>query len=157
MAKQKSFIEVFNHTDIRIPKAKIVEFSEKSLKILAKNHRLSFQDAMLTIVFVSATEIRRLNKQYRKKDKPTDVLSFSSDFALGELVLCPEVIKKYAQEHQVRIFDELTYVVLHGILHLLGYDHETSPSDAKKMFQLQDQVYNRLAKQFSLRPVQKNS
>lgn len=157
MTKSEPSIELINQTQKRVPRKKLVSFASMALRILAKDHRLQFELASLTLVFVSKSSIRKINQQYRNKDKPTDVLSFSADEGLGELVLCYEVIQAYAKEHGVRTQDELTYVVLHGILHLLGYDHEGSKKKADQMFQLQDKLYNRLAKHFSLKPVQKSS
>jgi probable rRNA maturation factor len=113
-----------------------------------------FRGRELVIVFVDAKEQRRLNKTYRGKNYATDVLSFESmdpvgDSAgdlgtLGELVICPEVISRQAKEHGLLVREELGYMVLHGFLHLLGYDHEKSEREAKRMFQLQDEMFERL-------------
>lgn len=149
------FVEVINNTAHRIQGKKLIEFATAALQILGKSHAINFEQAGLVLVFVELKEMQAINKKYRKKNKPTDVLSFGSDEGLGELILCVDVIKEYALKHRIRIQDELTYVVLHGIIHLLGYDHETSAKDARKMFQLQDQLYNRLAEKFSLKSVQR--
>jgi probable rRNA maturation factor len=100
----------------------------------------------LVIVFVDPTEMRTLNKQYRGKDYPTDVLSFESgeDGVLGELVVCPQVLRQQALDTGLTYREELGYMIIHGALHLLGYDHETSASDAKKMFALQDQIFAKI-------------
>lgn len=100
----------------------------------------------ISLVFVSRAEIRRLNRQFRSKDKATDVLSFapSEDGSLGELVLCLEVIRRQATEHGLSLNEELGYMVLHGILHLLGYDHELSAAASRRMLSLQDRVFERL-------------
>lgn len=90
---------------------------------------------------VSEEEIRRLNRMHRGKDKVTDVLSFpSGDLPifgkLGDVLIC------YAQAERQAEGDiplELTDLLVHGILHLLGYDHET-PVDAEEMFPLQDKI-----------------
>lgn len=159
MAKEKpiaalSFsIEVVNQTSQRLVKKDIRVFAEAALTLLAKSHQFRDFQMDLTVAFVSAAEIRKINKKYRRKNKPTDVLSFFSDFALGDLILSPEVIRQNAKTHGVRFKDELTYVLLHGILHLLGYDHESSAQDAQEMFQLQDRLYNQLATSFALKPV----
>lgn len=98
---------------------------------------------MLTCVFVGASEIRRLNREFRHKDKPTDVLSFAPTEAgsLGELVFCLEVIERQAREHGLSSRDELTYMLIHGILHLLGYEHEKSDKAARLMYRLQDRIF----------------
>jgi probable rRNA maturation factor len=100
----------------------------------------------LVIAFVDEREIRRLNREFRGKDKATDVLSFESDEpgTLGELAICPQVIARQAKEHGLLVREELGYMVLHGFLHLLGYDHETNARDAKKMFTIQDGLFEQL-------------
>jgi len=87
----------------------------------------------LAIVFVGEAEIHELNREHRELDKPTDVLSFPIDEAgpaagpreLGDVVICPEQT------------EDLAEAVVHGVLHLCGYDHET---DAGEMLALQDRV-----------------
>jgi probable rRNA maturation factor len=97
----------------------------------------------LRIVFVDPPQMKRLNRQFRQHDYATDVLSFapSEDHFLGELVICPQVVRRQSQEHQLSFRDELGYLVIHGILHLLGYDHERNAREAKKMFALQDRLF----------------
>ncbi|MES2962470.1 MAG: rRNA maturation RNase YbeY [Bdellovibrionota bacterium] len=100
----------------------------------------------LVIAFVDENEIRRLNREFRGKNKTTDVLSFESEESdvLGELAICPQVISRQAKEHGLLVREELGYMVLHGFLHLLGFDHETSVRDEKKMFALQDELFEEL-------------
>jgi probable rRNA maturation factor len=87
-----------------------------------------------------------MNFQYRKKKYETDVLSFDGDFqeSFGELVLCPQVLKKQSLQHDLSFRQELTYMLIHGILHLLGYDHETSEKDAQRMFHIQDSLFEKI-------------
>lgn len=100
----------------------------------------------VSIVIVNEGEIHKLNKQYRKKNRPTDVLSFGSvkdflsveSFILPEIVICPEEVQKNADEYGVSFKNELVKVLIHGILHLLGFDHEENEEQAKKMFLKQD-------------------
>lgn len=110
----------------------------------------------ITVLFLNEKPAAALNKKFRKKNYATDVLSFSENdlresvfrdpSILGELVLCPQVIAKQAVDHGLTFRQELGYMLIHGWLHLLGYDHEKSPRDAKKMFDLQDAVFERLLK-----------
>ncbi len=90
--------------------------------------------------------LKHLIKPTGKKNKPTDVLSFDpiEPDDLGELVLCPSVLRKQAKEHKLKYEIELGYMVIHGVLHLLGYDHEKTEKEAKKMFRLQDLVFDAL-------------
>ena len=91
----------------------------------------------LSIAFVSKKKSRELNKKYRKKDKPTNVLSFALSKNLGELVLCKAVIKTEAKK-QGQIIDEWTgFLVIHGMLHLKGLDH------SKKLEKLENTYLSR--------------
>jgi probable rRNA maturation factor len=110
-----------------------------------------FRGRELVIVFMAAPEAAELNRSWRGKNYATDVLSFSptrgsspsqgEPESLGELVICPEVISRQAQEHGLLVRHELGYMVLHGFLHLLGYDHERSKREARKMFKIQDELF----------------
>ena len=91
----------------------------------------------VAVLFVDDAAIRTLNCQYRGKDKPTDVLSFSHiedvelqsfDTLLGELVISVQTLKKQAKEFKVTFEQELKRLLVHGMLHLLGFDHEHVPS-----------------------------
>ncbi len=97
------------------------------------------------MVFLDSQSAKKINYEFRKKNYATDVLSFSpiEPGSLGELVMCPDVLKKQAREHGLSFRQELTYMLLHGILHLLGYDHEKSAAEAKKMFQIQDRLFEK--------------
>ena len=103
-------------------------------------------DLELVLVFTDAPSIQNLNATYRKKDAVTDVLSFESEDpeCLGELVLCASRIAEQAIEHGLSYEQELGYMILHGVLHLLGYDHENDEAEAAEMLNLQDEVFDRL-------------
>lgn len=105
----------------------------------------------LVVVFMDRAEMKRLNHQYRQKDYATDVLSFESvePGVVGELVLCWPVIKEQSRRTGLGERGELGYMMLHGVLHLLGYDHEEK-SDEAAMFALQDEIYARLEKSVGL-------
>ncbi len=97
-------------------------------------------------MFLSSSEMKIINRQFRKKNKPTDILSFLSvdPDSLGELLLCTDVLKAQAVRHGHSFNDEVTYMLIHGILHLLGYDHEVSQKEEKLMFCLQEKCFNGL-------------
>jgi probable rRNA maturation factor len=87
----------------------------------------------MTVAIVPDARVRALNRQYRKKDKPTDVLSFPSDERaprgsreryLGDVVIAAGVARRQAREQGHSLQTELKVLALHGMLHLLGYDHE---------------------------------
>jgi probable rRNA maturation factor len=80
----------------------------------------------MTVALVPDARVRALNRQYRKKDRPTDVLSFPSDERgyLGDVVIAAGVATRQAREAGHSLATELRVLALHGLLHLLGYDHE---------------------------------
>ena len=80
----------------------------------------------MTVAIVSDARVRALNRQYRKKDTATDVLSFPSDDRgyLGDVVVASGVAARQAREAGHSLATELRVLALHGLLHLLGYDHE---------------------------------
>ncbi|MDX9731677.1 MAG: rRNA maturation RNase YbeY [Bdellovibrionales bacterium] len=151
MPKEKSLsLAVFNRSSIRVSRpflSRWVKEVRRELlsEKLTKPARARLRGAdELTLVFVSRNEIQNLNRTYRGKDKPTDVLSFDGieEGSLGELVFSLAVIKKQAREHGLTDQVELGYMILHGILHLLGYDHEQQEREATRMFRLQDRVFD---------------
>lgn len=97
----------------------------------------------LTIRLVNADESQLLNKQYRKKDKPTNVLSFPFEVPagielnlLGDLIICASVVEQEAKEQNKALFDHWAHMIIHGCLHLLGYDH-INDTDADEMESLE--------------------
>lgn len=98
--------------------------------------------AEVEVTFVSDEDIRRYNRQYRQKDSVTDVLSFGGGAVretgqLGDILISfPQAVRQ-AEDGDIDL--ELTDLLVHGTLHLLGYDHEL-PADADVMFPLQDQI-----------------
>jgi probable rRNA maturation factor len=102
----------------------------------------------VVVVFVNEDKAQALNSQFRGKEGATDVLSFSSEdpMSLGELILCPEVIGRQASENDHSWLDECCYLILHGVLHLLGFEHEQGGEAAKEMYSLQDAVFEQIDK-----------
>ena len=92
--------------------------------------------AEVTVRFVGAEEGQRLNRDYRGKDYATNVLSFpyeSGARLCGDLVLCLPVVEREAQEQGKPLEAHLAHLIVHGMLHLQGYDHETGSDDADRM------------------------
>ncbi len=127
--------------------------NEKSFKKLTNDVLIGEgkKGTVISIAFIKEEEIKKINKQYLKKDYPTDVLSFSEaevkysekkeqiDVSiLGEIVICPRQVEKNAKELGFTFKKELNRVLIHGILHLLGYDHEGSEKEAKRMRKKED-------------------
>ena len=115
---------------------------------------LALQDkgeAELTVRIVDRTEIQMLNDQYRDKPKPTNVLSFPADLPedldlplLGDLVICADVVNCEAKEQGKPTADHWAHMVIHGCLHLLGYDH-IKESEAEEMESLEIQLLSQLS------------
>ena len=109
---------------------------------------LHVEDKGLSLKICNDREMQQLNKTYRRIDRATDVLSFPLPFIdpqsdeeyLGDIVISFPTAKKQAKEHEQTIEDELTFLFLHGLLHLLGYDHENTKEE-KEMFALQEQLF----------------
>jgi probable rRNA maturation factor len=102
----------------------------------------------LSVTFVSAGEIRKMNRRYRGKDRATDVLSFpypgeyeEGRPILGEIVISPEVAEDNARRWHSSTSQEIRKLLVHGILHLLGYNHEADRGD---MARLQGRLLRRL-------------
>tara|TARA_Y100000310_G_C20450232_1_gene700348 strand:+ start:68 stop:481 length:414 start_codon:yes stop_codon:yes gene_type:complete len=128
-------IEINNLSKTFVNKKYLRQIEEKVLKGEKKNVNVS-------LVLVDEREIQKLNRKYRKKNKATDVLSFgiSKDIPkvsgnkkeIGEIVICPQVVKGNAKKYNIVYNKELARVLTHGILHLLGYTHQQE-NQARKM------------------------
>jgi rRNA maturation RNase YbeY len=142
--------------------------------------RLLKVDAELSVALVGDEEMQALNARYRKKDRPTDVLSFGATKSgavaagpfdgaqdrlvpagaevrsghkgrgyieaplLGDVVISVDTAARQADTRGVSIDEELRFLLAHGVLHLLGYDHERSPADARRMFAKQRRLITAL-------------
>ncbi|MBL4941681.1 MAG: rRNA maturation RNase YbeY [Colwellia sp.] len=104
----------------------------------------------LTLRLVNCDESQQLNKKYRQKDKATNVLSFPFEVPkgidlnlLGDLVICTQVVEQEAKAQNKAIFDHWAHMVIHGCLHLLGYDH-INDNDAFEMEALEVEILAQL-------------
>lgn len=90
----------------------------------------------VTVRFVDAEEGQALNREFRNKDYATNVLSFpyeSEPVVCGDLVICSPVVEREASEQGKSLEAHIAHLIVHGVLHLQGYDHETSKADARRM------------------------
>ena len=106
----------------------------------------------VSVTFVDNEEIKKLNKEYRGKNKETDVLSFpmfddfssvdmgGEDIPLGDIVISLEKAARQGYDIGHSIYHEVAFLCVHSTLHLLGYDHETSKEDEKEMFRKQKEI-----------------
>jgi probable rRNA maturation factor len=129
----------------KFPGGKLKKVARKVLEILEQDQ------AELCLVLVGNAEIRKLNAKFRQKDYPTDVLSFPAGDKLppgvrllGDIVISVEKAKEQSKERRRTLNDEMVTLMIHGIVHLLGYDHERSPKDARIMNRLEKKIYRAL-------------
>ena len=99
-------------------------FLKKIAQNILKKERKSGLE--ISVALIGQSEIKEINKKYRRKNKPTDVLSFFYGES-GEIIICLDMVKKGKEE--------LARVFIHGLLHVLGYDHEKTQKEAKIMQQ----------------------
>ena len=93
-------------------------------------------DSSVTVAFVSDNKIRELNRQFRHLDKATDVLSFPNDSAdsdLGDIAISVETAARQAKQNGLTLNGEIAQLILHGLLHLSGYDHETDNGEMSRL------------------------
>ena len=100
----------------------------------------------LAVALASDSEVRELNARDRKKDRPTNVLSYPSGEKsfLGDVVLARETVWREARSQGKTAAAHVSHLVVHGTLHLLGYDHETGEADAERMEALERRILARL-------------
>ncbi len=136
--------EIYN---LRMDQDAVRERTEAAL------HLLDVKTKNLSLKICNDREIRSLNKTYREVDRTTDVLSFSIPYRdpqsdeeyLGDIIISFPTARKQAREHHQPVEDEIVFLFIHGLLHLLGHDHDT-PLKEKKMFALQDEIFEKAAK-----------
>ena len=124
-------IEVVNRQRIRrLTVSPWVKRVEEMLEAIGK------PDSSVTIAFISDQKIRELNRQFRNIDKATDVLSFpsdSSDGEMGDIAISIETAGRQAKQSGLTLDGEIAQLLLHGLLHLSGYDHETDNGEMNRL------------------------
>lgn len=144
-----------NQTEVRAPVGIRMLIRRCCQAVLVAEH--FGQDAEVSVSFVSNDEIHRLNKIYRQKDRATDVLSFplgqdghydtnkeTGCALLGDVVISLEMAVKQADMYGHSLEREIGFLTVHSMLHLLGYDHETSPLEERKMREKEEEVLGEL-------------
>lgn len=115
---------------------------------------MGYTDSELSVTVVGDRAMRRLNRDYRGLDRPTNVLSFSmaeGDFPglnpqlLGDVIISADTARREAEEEGITFFERFGFLLLHGILHLAGYDHERSgEAEARRMEKKQRELWRLL-------------
>ena len=131
----------------------------KKEKILKSKE--TFSKTKLSLMLCGDKRMRELNKETRGKDKVTDVLSFpyhedlrtnkdrivlEDCLYLGEMAICQSVTKRQARKFKIRYSDEFTHLFIHGIFHLMGFDHEVSKAEEKLMQKMEEKALEEFSK-----------
>ncbi len=144
-------IEVFTE-ELELPWKEINEdwacsLGEKICSLLALDR------VTISVIFTTNSFIHTINRDYRKKDMPTDVISFAyreerfpgeemeETEELGDIYISLEKAAEQAAEYEVTLQDEVKRLLIHGILHLIGYDHERSDEDEEIMRKKEDEIF----------------
>ncbi len=132
-------IYINNQTVYRLPRQTI----QRVLRSAA--NYLKLKNPELSVVFVTPQQIKKLNQQYRGKNQPTDVLSFSYEFDKskkrleGEIVICYSLAAKQAAQYGHSVKQEIIKLLIHSLLHLIGYDHQTD-YQARRMEKMETKI-----------------
>ena len=130
----------------------------KDLKEISKSN--SIKKYVLNVSLCGEQKIRSLNKNFRAKDKVTDVLSFPlqenlrfgevdnfiPEIELGDIYVCKQVCTRQAKTFAITYYEELVHLIVHGFLHLCGYDHEIDEEEEKIMFELEEKILKEVSK-----------
>ena len=127
----------------------------KLLESAAKHENVNTDITEMSLSFVNKEEIQEINRDYRGKDVPTDVISFALNDeveseisiigledeinSIGDVIICVDIAKEQAEDYNHSFDREIGFLAVHGFLHLLGYDHMT-PEDEKEMFEKQEKI-----------------
>lgn len=143
-------IEVVNRTKIRVVSQRLIRSVQKSISLLQRERLWKKQYQVLALVLIPNRESRALNVRFRKKARPTNVLSFDYG-TVAEIILAPGVIRNEARRSGQGFGPALLAFVLHGLLHLAGLHHEKSAKMAQKVSYLEQRLFPRVAGAFGAR------
>ncbi|MBN1498052.1 MAG: rRNA maturation RNase YbeY [Spirochaetes bacterium] len=147
-------IEVFTE-GITLPYGDVTRQKVKNIAAAVADC-LDLQNARITIILTGDAYIRTINSEYRSIDAPTDVISFAnrdnpfpdidaSQEEIGDVYISAERAERQSHEYRVSLMDEVKRLIIHGILHLVGYDHERSDEDEEIMLQKEDELWDRIS------------
>lgn len=137
-------VQIFNQYGKDIKELSIMEeFIEFCIS------KLNLKNVIFNVIIISNSDIHKINKEYRNIDKPTDVISFALEDdkiisnpiyrMLGDIYISYDMVLKQAEEYNHSTQREICFLAIHGLLHLLGYDH-MNENDEKKMFGIQKEL-----------------
>ena len=146
MVNGMNSFEIINETNENIKELKDI----KKLVDFALNYQ-QIENCIFNIIIVDEAKIQEINREYRNKDFVTDVISFALEDddtfiqtdmrILGDIYICLKKCKDQSMEYRHSFLRELSFLTIHGLLHLLGYDH-MNVEDEKVMFKLQEMILN---------------
>lgn len=132
----------------RISLARSIRRDDVERAVIAVMVAEGIEHGEISVTFVEASAIATLNHAHLGRRRPTDVLAFNlaaPDAPLGDLYICPEVARRSARELGLPLREELLRLVIHGVLHVLGYDHPDGPArEQGEMFRRQEEILARL-------------
>lgn len=165
--KKHSFLQLEYHATVKLSAAEKSKLDKwflmagDVLEYLFEKQIVSFNKPKLlrvSLIICGDTKIRELNRNYRGKDKVTDVLSFPAhdnlrksklkveELFLGDLAICHQQTKRQAKEFDISYFDEFIHLFFHGVIHLIGYDHEISFREEKLMDKWEQEALSKFSK-----------
>ncbi len=146
-------IDLFTEGKISLPRLRNKDLSFKTIKSYAAGicSYLELGNIAITIIICDNSYIRKINRVYRKKDKSTDVIAFAyrenpfpkikrGQETLGDIYISLEKASENAEGYGSGLSEELRRLIAHGILHLIGYDHEKSKKDKKMMEKKEEEI-----------------
>lgn len=164
--KRHSFLHVDYHSTVKLTSAqekqiqRWLSLSEQVLEELLKKNIIRIKSVSrveISLLICGDARIRELNRQCRKKDKVTDVLSFpahenlrksfytESTLFLGDLAICHPQTKRQAKKFNIGYGDEFIHLFFHGLIHLMGYDHEISEKEEKIMQKWEEEALKKFS------------
>lgn len=145
-------IEIFTEGNVSLP---FNDIDEKFFSMIADRSltQTATDNVSINLILTDNEYIKTINNEYRGKDTPTDVISFAyrddpfpviedTIEELGDIYISLEKASEQAVEYGTTLADELKRLIIHGILHLLGYDHEKSEEEEKRMNALEEKIFN---------------
>ena len=136
-------VEVTGHAVPRLTRRETAAFVRRVILTLEKLDHLEEDISEVSVAFVDDDAMKKLNRQFRHKNKTTDVLTFPADDSygvpgrtgrpLGDIVISVDQARRQAAEERHSLATEVRYLLLHGVLHALGHDHETDDGDMNEL------------------------
>ena len=140
-------IHIVKRGDVNLPQAFKVTVKQVVLEGIKFSDTTYTKSAELSVVFVPESEMQKLNKRFKNIDAPTDVLAFPALYeltgVLGDIIICPCVAAKQAEDLGHTYEREIAFLTAHGLLHLLGFSHDSAENE-ETMKKAQKEILNKV-------------